>query len=149
MVITVLLLAGAIGWFSSSPLFWILAWPGTVIHELMHWIIGLITFAKPLNINIMPSPPGDGSRVLGSVEFANVGWWNALPVGLAPLLAFPLALGFAATMQFDWSLSSLLITWILASVISQCWPSPGDWQIAFSKPVGVLMWVGLVFYIFQ
>lgn len=149
MVIIILIMAGAIGLSGSSPNFWILAWPGTVVHELLHWIIGLITFGKPLNINVMPAPPGKDDRVLGSVEFANVGWWNALPIGLAPLLAFPLALGIASQLTFSWTWTCAIVTFILASVISQCWPSEGDWRIAFSKPVGVLLWVGLVFYIFQ
>lgn len=145
MVLTILLLAGVICWRGGSPGFWILAWPGTAVHELCHWIVGLVTLGQPDQINIMPTPPKDGEQVLGSVTFNNIGWWNALPIGIAPLMAFPLALMIANATTFDWTWGSALMVWILASVVSQCWPSSTDWRIAFKHPVGVMLY-GALFY---
>jgi hypothetical protein len=147
-MITVLLLAGVIGWLGGSRGFWVLAWPGTVVHELMHWVVGLVTLGSPENLRVFPEPAGEDGQVLGSVEFNNVGWWNALPIGIAPLLAFPLALMAADRMTFAWTWQSALIIWILASIVSQCWPSPADWRIAFSRKMGVLFWIAVTYWIF-
>jgi hypothetical protein len=147
-VIKVILLAFAIGWFQNNRFFWILAWPGTVIHEFLHWIVGLVLLAEPSRFSVIPKPPTDEGQVLGYVRFESVGWWNSLPIGLAPLLSVPVALYMAGTMQFAWTVGSVVLLWILASAIAQAWPSRTDWRIAFSNPVGVVVWAGLFYYVF-
>jgi hypothetical protein len=148
MTATIILLACMIRYFAGGPGTWFIAWPGTAVHELCHWFVGLITLGQPDQINIMPSPPKDGEQVLGSVTFNNIGWWNALPIGIAPLLGLPIALAIAGHYTFDWSWGSALCVWILASVVSQCWPSSTDWRIAFKHPVGVALYGGLLYMIF-
>lgn len=147
-MLKIILLAGAIGWFQHSRFFWVLAWPGTVIHEFMHWIVGLVLLANPSKFSVIPKPPTDEGQVLGYVRFENVGWWNSLPIGLAPLISVPVALYMAGTMHFAWTVTSVLGIWILASAIAQAWPSRQDWRIAFSEPVGVIAWGGLLYYVF-
>jgi hypothetical protein len=147
-MLKIILLAGAIGWFQHNRYFWILAWPGTVIHEFLHWIVGLVLMAKPSGFSVMPSPPTDEGQVLGYVEFENLGWWNCLPVGMAPLLSLPIALYWAGEVQFAWTVGSALSIWILSSAVAQCWPSRWDWRVAFSRPFGIVFWLGMMFYIF-
>jgi hypothetical protein len=113
MTATILLLAVLIRFNAGGSASWIIAWPGTAVHELCHWIVGLVTFGQPDSMNIMPSPPKDGEQVLGSVSFNNVGWWNALPIGIAPLLALPIALAIAGGMTFSWTLGSAFAVWIV------------------------------------
>ena len=135
----------AISYFSAHPLFWILAWPGTVVHELMHLIVGTVTLGNPVSFNVFPEPPTDRGQCLGSVEFSNIGWWNALPVGIAPLLILPFAIGYAAKMHFEFTWWGWFTAWVVASIISQCWPSGSDWRIAFSNKTGLAFYAFLAY----
>ena len=68
----------------------LLALPGTIAHELMHLIVGLVLRAKPQALSIWPRRTG--SRwTLGSVAFGNIGLLNGAFVTLAPLLLLPAA----------------------------------------------------------
>lgn len=61
--------------------------PGTVLHELMHFLIGGFMNARPCNFTIIPRrDPATGAYVMGSVGFRNVTFYNAIPAALAPLL---------------------------------------------------------------
>jgi hypothetical protein len=134
-----------IWYFGSSQYFWVLAWPGTVVHEFMHWLVGLVTLGNPVSFDVFPKPPTAEGQLLGSVEFSNVGWWNALPIGIAPILALPIAIGIASRMHFEFTWTGCFIAWILASVIGQCWPSGADWRIVFKYKTGLLFYGGLVY----
>ena len=64
--------------------------PGTVLHELMHFLIGGFMNARPCNFTIIPRrDPATGAYVMGSVGFRNVTFYNAIPAALAPLLLLP------------------------------------------------------------
>jgi len=71
----------------------IVSLPGTWLHELAHWFVGLILGARPVSFSLWPKKDGN-SWVLGSVGFERLNIWNAAPVTLAPLLLF--GLGWAA-----------------------------------------------------
>lgn len=145
----VLILAVIIRTQTYSKSFWVMAWPGTAMHEVLHWIVGWITLARPISMQLVPKIQGDRA-VLGSVWFENVGWWNSVPVALAPLLGVPLAILFVAAMPpIGWTLTGVFTAWIAASVLSQSWPSREDWQIAFSEPVGVVMYAALGWWVIK
>ena len=128
-MLQILLLAGLIMLTQGNRLFWVLAWPGTVLHEFAHYITGLVLLAQPSNFSVMPKPPGeDGSQELGSVEFENLGWWNKLPIAVAPLAIFPICLFWANDLAFSWNAVTVFKAWILASGIAMCLPSRQDWR---------------------
>ena len=139
MFTKIILLSMVIRAFEGKPFYWILAWPGTVVHESLHYIVGLIMGARPSQISVVPEQVAANSefRTLGYVAFTNITWFNAIPVAMAPLLAMPVL----------WMFTDPNMGWIelavLASVAAQLWPSRADWSIAFSKPAGLLFWVGL------
>lgn len=146
MFTIIVLVAVALVLISGPSTFWIAVWPGTVIHEFMHWIVGLCLFGNPQSFKVWPRKESDGSQVLGEVTFANVGWWNALPIAIAPLLAIPIV--FVACYMIpanmaEWKL--VLFIWVSASALAQCWPSSVDWHVGFSSKVGLLFW-GFVGY---
>ena len=119
------------------------------MHEIMHWIVGWVTLASPTRISLFPKIDGDRA-VLGSVWFENIGWWNSVPVALAPLLGIPLCILFVAAMPpISWSITGMFTAWVAASVLSQSWPSREDWQIAFSEPVGVVMYAALGYWVIK
>ena len=142
-VLAFLLLTLTLLWFRRWP--WVYAvslWPGTVAHELLHFIAGLLMGAKPVALSVIPKRKPEGGWVLGSVMFARLRWWNSVPVGLAPLALVP-----AGAWAFWMSASMPLISGsgaALKLVAVQCtlagWPSPRDWSHAI---IGILMFAAL------
>lgn len=61
--------------------------PGTWLHEVSHWLVGLLLAARPVSFSLWPKKDGN-SWVLGSVGFTGLNIWNSAPVALAPLLLF-------------------------------------------------------------
>ncbi len=119
-------------------------WPGTLAHETLHYLAGLLTGAKPVSFSVLPRRRLEGGWVLGSVAFARLRWWNSVPVGLAPLALVPAGVYvfFHSTAWPGWSAESA--GWKLLAV--QCliagWPSPRDWAHAI---VGLLVLAALAF----
>lgn len=68
----------------------LLSLPGTIAHELVHFVVGLLLLAKPRGFSIWPTAQGHTWR-LGSVSFGNIGLLNGAFVALAPLLLLPIA----------------------------------------------------------
>src|SRR5437899_11438356 len=68
----------------------LLSLPGTIAHELTHFVVGLLLLAKPRGFSIWPRAEGSTWR-LGAVSFGNIGLLNGAFVALAPLLLLPIA----------------------------------------------------------
>lgn len=115
----------------------LLRFPSTVLHELAHLAVSLVTLAHPHSINVFPRRDSNG-WVLGSVKCRRITMLNAFPVGLAPLLVnLPVAWWvFQEQTLRGYMLAFLLLT---SSV-----PSEQDVQVAFSSLLGATLWlVGL------
>jgi hypothetical protein len=76
--------------------------PGTFVHELLHLLVGMIMNGKPVTISLWPRRVGQGHWILGAVGFANLRWYNAMFIGLAPLLAILVAMLLAPSPS-GWS----------------------------------------------
>lgn len=114
------------------PVFFLFRLAGTICHELAHFCIGLLTGARPQSFSIIPRRAGRYWQ-LGAVSFSNVGWYNAAPAALAPLLilAVPLAVAWWRTLDglhFAWIDAVLAL--LLAPQFLSFWPSWTDWKIA-------------------
>lgn len=121
--------------------------PGTVLHEMSHFIVGLLLGAQPTRFNLFPKKNGD-SYVMGSVSFRNIRFYNAFPAAMAPLLL--LLLAYAVNVYFmrlpavnlwQYLLFILLETIIIENAV----PSPTDFRVAFSSLLGVLLYGVLIF----
>ena len=112
--------------------------PSTLLHELAHLIVGLLTFSGVSGFSLWPRRE-DGYWVLGSVQCSRLGWFGAIPVGLAPaLLWVPLAwFAFQARTMPGYVWSFLLLT---AAV-----PSAQDVEVACSNFAGLLFWGPVLF----
>lgn len=115
-------------------LFIVLTLPGTLLHELLHFIAGLLFGARPVVISILPRRVPDGWQ-LGRVGFANLNAVNSIPVCLAPLALVPLAYWAGAKWvaplaMTQWVLWSALC-YLLANCVYAAWPSKVDWSHAF------------------
>jgi hypothetical protein len=148
MVSAVIVGAALIKSNGGSRYFWILAWPGTVVHEILHYIVALITFGKPHNLVILPSNESGGT-VLGSVQCGNLNWFNKIPVALAPLLAIPIAIVMMSLMKFSWTTGGIFNAFIISSIVSSCVPSSVDMEIATSSMVGMIFWSFVGFTLFN
>ena len=119
--------------------------PGTIGHELLHFLVGTLTLAKPVKVSLIPKFHRDGSATLGYVMFSNIRWYNALWVGFAPLLALPAALWlvyFRSAQIPPLSLWELAWSYVAASLTYSCLPSKADVDIVLSKPVGLIFYLG-------
>jgi len=144
MLLAVLILAFVIRRSKESDVFWILSWPGTVVHELLHYITGLVLFARPTKISVWPEARETSGQTMGYVNFANIQWYNALPTGLAPLLGVFVVLFIAGSVPKEFSVAGVFWTWVMASILSQVWPSQQDWKVAFSSIGGLALYCGIM-----
>lgn len=106
-----------------------LALPGTFAHEMAHYLVALLLFAKPDFPSLVPQRTLHGWR-LGSVTF-RAGIARALPIALAPFALMPLALWWAATLMAPatgWA--HYLHAWIAAALVSASLPSSADFKLA-------------------
>ena len=126
------------------PLYALLVWPGTMLHELSHWLLALLLGGKPSSLSVVPARTERGLR-LGSVGVRRLRGFNALPIGLAPLLLAPfavLALVHAARVgPQSWVHWALL--YVATSAAVCCLPSFADLKIVASRPLGSLAYIAL------
>lgn len=116
--------------------------PGTILHELMHFLVGLILNARPCNFNIIPQRKSDG-YVMGSVGFRNVTFYNAIPSALAPLLLLPI--GFYINRYLLPILEPTLLNCILylllqTVIIENAMPSKADFKVAGMFKSGIIFY---------
>jgi hypothetical protein len=107
----------------------LLALPGTLAHELAHFLVALALAAKPSFPSLVPKRSEHGWR-LGSVSF-RAGLLRSVPIALAPIALLPLALAYGVTFMAPaaWPLA-VLHAWIMAALFSACLPSRADFRIA-------------------
>jgi len=134
-------------WLRRMPRFFsLLSLPGTFGHELLHFLLGTITLAKPVKASLLPRFHRDGSATLGYVMFANIRWYNALFVGFAPLLALPAAIWlvhYRAAQVPPVAWPELAWGYVAANLAYSCLPSKADLDIVFSKPIGLVAWLAV------
>ena len=117
--------------------------PGTVLHEGMHFLIGLFFNAYPTKFDLWPKKDGFGNYVMGSVGFRNITFYNALPAAMAPLLLLPIGYYFNRWYfnNVDVTLLNYLGYILLQTVIIEnAVPSTTDFKVGFSYPLGLLLY---------
>lgn len=127
--------------------FWLLsllALPGTFCHEVCHWVTGRLMNGQPVRFTVIPHREGRG-YVLGSVHFANLRWYNAFFVGLAPLVMLPMAYclflwRLGARPAIGWPEAAMVF--LLANLVFGSIPSRQDVRIAARSPIGWLLLAG-------
>lgn len=123
--------------------------PGTWLHEVAHWITGLLLGAKPVSFSLWPRKD-EHTWVLGSVGFQRMNIWNAAPVALAPLMLFGLGwLAFEHLLQPSFEQGRYGIWVLLGYPVAACLysgtPSSTDLKvgalsICMYSGVGYLIW---------
>ncbi len=121
--------------------------PGTILHEFMHFFVGMLLNARPCNFTIFPRRGDDGSYVMGSVGFRNVTFYNAVPASMAPLLLLPI--GFYLNRYFLPAMQPTFVNYVLyvllqTIIIENAMPSGADFRVARMYISGVLLY-GFIF----
>lgn len=134
---------------SKTTFLFIFTFPGTILHEFLHFIVGLITLAKPTSFSLIPHKTKDG-WTLGNVSFLNLNFLNTVPTAFAPILA-PLVIFISFPFIYTQIINSnhnilysILYSFLLVSLMKECIPSKTDWDVAISKPFGILIYLGLL-----
>ncbi len=125
----------------SFWLFSLLVLPGTLCHELCHWLAGKLLNGHPVHFTVFPRRVGRGF-VLGSVSLANLRWYNAFFIGLAPLLLLAAAYGLflwrlGGHPMFGWKEAGAVFC--LANLLFGAVPSWQDLRMAARSPIGWLL----------
>jgi hypothetical protein len=127
---------------AKHPFFFLFTLTGTLCHELAHWLVGLVTGARPGGLTVIPVKRA-GHWQLGSVTLTRVRWYNAAPAALAPLLIIliPIAVALWRTGPgWKFQLIDVPIAFALAPQLLSFWPSLIDWRIALrSWPVVLII----------
>ncbi|MBR2033501.1 MAG: hypothetical protein IKA03_02380 [Alphaproteobacteria bacterium] len=121
--------------------------PGTILHEFLHFFVGMLLNAHPCNFTIFPRRGEDGNYVMGSVGFRNVTFYNAVPAAMAPLLLLPI--GFYINRYFLPQIQPTFLNYVLyvllqTIIIENAVPSKADFKVAGMYITGVLMY-GFIF----
>jgi len=118
--------------------------PGTLLHELMHWAVALVTNGKPDLPSIWPKRSRDG-WMLGHVDFANPRWYNTALIALAPLLLLPLVIWLYLHQIAKIPLFNLwhwLLLYVAITAAMSTLPSRVDLRLAW-KYSATTVWVAL------
>lgn len=121
--------------------------PGTLLHELMHFLVGLLFNAKPCNFTIIPRRSAEGHYVMGSVGFTNITFYNAIPASMAPMLLLPI--GFYANRYILPLMEPTFVNYVMyvllqTIIIENAMPSSADFKVAKMHFFGVVMYSILV-----
>ncbi len=120
--------------------------PGTLLHELMHFIVGLVLNAKPRNFTIIPRRGEGGDYVMGSVGFTNVTFYNAVPASMAPLLLLPIGFyvnRYVLPMMTPTFTNYVLYVLLQTIIIENAMPSAADFKVARMYFLGIVMYAVL------
>ena len=108
---------------TTSPgifLYSILVLPGTIIHELSHWIVAEVLGVRTGQISIFPDlETGASTRRLGSVATAKSDPFRAFLIGIAPFISGLAILAVLGTLLSDgwgvfaWWINDLIIYGIM------------------------------------
>lgn len=105
------------------------ALPGTLAHELSHWLVAWLLRGRPQGLDLVPRRTATGWR-LGAVAF-QAPWWRAGPIALAPLLLLPAAWIWIVELAAPARGGMLLAhAWIAATLLHAALPSRADLRIA-------------------
>lgn len=120
--------------------------PATILHELSHFIISVITFGKPISFSVLPRKSEKG-WTLGSVTSSGSNWINQGLISLAPLTL--LVVLYFMWVYRDLSLSYLgneyVFGYIAANLLVGSIPSTTDLRLAIQAPFIFVLIIALVY----
>jgi hypothetical protein len=128
-------------------LYFLIIWPGTVLHETCHFVVGLATNGDPTSFDVFPQRSPSG-YTLGSVGFRHITWYNGVLIGMAPLLIW-IGIWLAAPARAGMDVRSFLYWGISGLLFYSGIPSRTDFKVALKSvyPILVVVAIGLGFWL--
>jgi hypothetical protein len=118
--------------------------PGTMAHELAHYLVAIVTGGRPEPISLWPRRNGDGGWVMGSVVF-RPNLFNGALVALAPLYLLPPLAWWCGLQHVNATpLAALGWGYLTAVLLYSAWPSSVDWKISLRYPAAYLLLLPVV-----
>ena len=142
IMIAILIAYIKINYFKNIYIIAIINSIGTIFHELLHYIFGLILGARPTRFSLLPKATESG-YVLGSVSFAGLRGWQAPPVALALVLlpvAYLIDQYFFSYVPFNLA-TYFAYVFALVVTIENALPSIADIKVAASFPLSLFLWM--------
>jgi hypothetical protein len=137
---------------SQTVAIWVLALlllPGTILHELSHWLAATIFRVPTGNLSIFPSVEQDGTIRGGHVEIAKTGPFKLTVIGIAPMLTGFILLYFLGVFSYpylsnirntNYLLPNILCLYFLFAVSATMFSSRRDVKpLIFVGPVILLV----------
>ena len=126
--------------------------PGTLLHEMMHFLVGALFNAQPFNFTLLPRRNAEGDYVMGSVSFRNITFYNAVPAALAPLLL--LLIGFYVNRYVLPMMAPTLGNYVLyvllqTIIVENAIPSQTDFDVAGKYFSGIMLYLILIVAVFS
>ena len=121
-----------------GALFFLAAFPGTLAHELAHYLTALVLRGRPNPINLVPRKTPDGGWTLGSVSFYP-NHWNGSFVALAPLILLPVAWLVATHAAQLTAVHQLWLGYLVGCMVNSSLPSKPDWEVVTEYPLGFFL----------
>jgi hypothetical protein len=128
--------------------------PGTIIHELAHFLIATVLFVRTGDFDLLPKKSDEGQLKLGSVKIAQTDFIRRNLIGFAPLfigiLAIFLSASFLPTELFQ-NISAwphLLLLFLIIIISSTMYPSKKDLDHILPFII-VLTLIIVIFYYFS
>lgn len=114
--------------------------PGTIFHELAHFIFAVFLNAKPVGFSLIPKQLENGNYQLGSVSISNARFYNIFLVAIAPLFNILIAYILIKNIDInnDLILSNFIFSYIIFSLLNQSIPSSVDILMIIYNPSSFL-----------
>lgn len=111
--------------------------PGTIAHEMSHWLVALVLGARPSFPRLVPKREA-GGWTLGSVK-ASPDIVTRIPIALAPFALLPLGMWYAVAHSEAHGGWYLVHLWVASTVIYASLPSRQDWLVALPAVICVVV----------
>jgi len=124
----------------------LVTFPGTLSHELLHYLAAKLFLANPTLPDLWPRRNGN-NWTMGSITF-EPSFMNRIPIALAPMLLLPGSLLVVVELMHSatgWMY--LFYAWVAGNMVHACWPSRQDWKVAAPALVIVVL-LGICFWYF-
>jgi hypothetical protein len=106
---------------AALVLYFLLLFPGVVLHELSHWLMAKFLLVKTAGMTLWPKRQRDGSTRLGSVGIQQTDMIRASLIGAAPLISGSLVVLMIGNTVFGLGALDGLQTGDISGITSALW----------------------------
>jgi hypothetical protein len=146
--VLVALIGIRLGRYAGMWLYALIVLPGTLAHELAHYMVAFVLGANPRFPSLVPTRTPKGWQ-LGSVAI-RAGHVRAVPIAMAPLLLLPVALWWSVLfLHHADGLLYAVHAWVCAALLTACMPSGADIKLALPALLSLALLIGVIMWLLR